>query len=315
MTATVLSFCTAILLTPTPLVPPAGAQFAAAAAPRARPGEAGTRTQPASDEAQSAADVIAALMDATNAQLEATGANYRVAKAEYLTTDPQGMGNIVTARDVGNRRLDTDFVPGDARQSWSAVNGTMITYAIEKTVDAVPPSGGLTAVEADTAIVRATNTWDTLRCSTLGLVRNPDFGLDIGVMAGSPFVFADVQHAGFGYFEIPDILALTYTFVFPMSDIDNDGKIDTAFRETYYAKSADWTDDGVGDIDLETVALHEIGHGLSQAHFGRVFFDRKLNLKAAPRAAMNGIYVDTQRTLLGTDRAGHCSNWAQWPRQ
>ena len=259
-------------------------------------------------------------MDATNAQLEATGVDYRVAKAEYLTTDPQGMGNVVIARDMGNRQLDTDFVPGDPRRTWSSVTGTMITYAIDTTLDAVPLWGGLTAEETEAAILRATNTWGTLQCSTLGLVRNPDSDMDIGVIAAGvrasdAYMFADIQHAGFRYLDIQGILALTYTFVFPMSDIDNDGRIDTAFRETYYDKSAIWTDDGVGDIDLETVALHEIGHGLSQAHFGRVFFDRKLNLKAAPRAAMNGTYIDPQRTLRGTDRAGHCSNWAQWPHQ
>ena len=55
--------------------------------------------------------------------------------------------------------------------------------------------------------------------------------------------------------------------------------------------------------------------GSAKPTFGRGFFDGKLNLKAAPRAAMNGTYIGPQRTLRGTDRAGHCSNWAQWPRQ
>ena len=104
------------------------------------------------------------------------------------------------------------------------------------------------------------------------------------------------------------------------TDIDNNGRADTAFREIYYDPFVGffgpprvWADDGVSNIDVETVALHEIGHGLSQAHFGKVFFDNKGNLKFAPKAVMNAVYVGPQRTLLGTDGGGHCANWANWP--
>lgn len=44
-----------------------------------------------------------------------------------------------------------------------------------------------------------------------------------------------------------------------------------------------------GFRDLETVAAHEVGHGLSQGHFGKVFFDKKGNLKVAPHAVMNAV--------------------------
>ena len=87
-----------------------------------------------------------------------------------------------------------------------------------------------------------------------------------------------------------------------------------AFREIYYDPSPwTWADDGVANIDVETVALHEAGHGLSQAHFGTVRLKNDGSLMASPRAVMNALYAGPFRSLAGTDNGGHCGNWAQWP--
>lgn len=272
-----------------------------------------------------AAAEISGFMDAINVGLAADGAAYRVAMAEYITDGESGeMGNMIIAKDVGNKQLSFDFVPGDARRVWSGADANTITYAIDTTDDATPPLGDLGAAATDAAIVRATGTWEALTCSNLGQSRNDDFGVDIGVVAflnglgGSPFVFADVQHAGWRDINFSGgTLGVTFTFGLTdasgFTDIDNNGKLDTAFREIYYDPSFNWADDGTSDVDVETVAAHEIGHGLSQGHFGQVFLDNKGNLKHAPRAVMNAVYVGPQRALLGTDNGGHCSNWAQWP--
>ena len=61
------------------------------------------------------------------------------------------------------------------------------------------------------------------------------------------------------------------------------------------------------------IALHEAGHGLSQAHFGKVFIKKTGAIQFAPQAVMNAVYVAPQQSLLGTDNGGHCSNWAEWP--
>ncbi len=95
--------------------------------------------------------------------------------------------------------------------------------------------------------------------------------------------------------------------------IDVNGKADVACREIYYDPSFSWADDGVSNFDVETVALHEAGHGLSQAHFGKVWFKENGELKASPRAVMNALYAGPLRSPLGTDKGGHCSNWANWP--
>jgi hypothetical protein len=67
------------------------------------------------------------------------------------------------------------------------------------------------------------------------------------------------------------------------------------------------------DIDVESVAVHEAGHGLSQAHFGKVWLKNDGSLERSPMAVMNAIYSEPFRPLAGTDNGGHCSNWAQWP--
>ena len=263
-------------------------------------------------------------LDAINVGLAQKGLDYRIAMAEYITAGGSDeAGNTIRPKDVGNKQLEFDFVPGDTRRDWSGASATAITYAIDQTGDAVPPFGGLDAAQTTAAIVRGTETWDNASCSELGLDPNDDFGIDIGVVAfingfgGSPFVVADVQHAGWRDINFADgILGVTFTFGFTeggeFTDIDNNGKLDAAFREIYYDPSWEWTDDGVSNVDVESVAVHEIGHGLSQAHFGSIR-EHKGALKASPRAVMNALYTAPFRELTGTDNGGHCSNWGQWP--
>ncbi|MEK7829947.1 MAG: hypothetical protein AAB401_02620, partial [Acidobacteriota bacterium] len=96
------------------------------------------------------------------------------------------------------------------------------------------------------------------------------------------------------------------------TDIDNNGKLDTAFREILYNNAFTWRINS--NIDVETVALHEAGHGLSQAHFGTAFRTNSNGvLHFAPRAVMNAAYSGVQQHLAGTDNSGHCSIWAHWP--
>lgn len=269
-------------------------------------------------------------MDALNVQLASQGAGYRAALAEYVTSPDSGQaGGTVLAKSVGNKHLAFDFVPFDPRRSWSGPNSGPaddITEAIDQTGDAVPVFGGLTAAQTTAAILAAAGTWEGVNCSTLPLALNPTFGLDVGLVAflnglgGSPFVFADVQHAGWRDINFAGgILGVTFTFIFVdnngnPTDIDNNKVGDAAFREIYYDPSFMWRNDG-GDIDVETVSLHEQGHGLSQAHFGTVRIKNDGTLKASPRAVMNALYAGPLRQLQGSDNGGHCSNWAAWPNK
>jgi hypothetical protein len=96
------------------------------------------------------------------------------------------------------------------------------------------------------------------------------------------------------------------------TDIDNNGKLDVAFREILYNDAFTWNVNG--NIDIETVALHESGHGLSQGHFGKAFrTESNGKIHFAPLAVMNAAYSGVQQGLAGTDNGGHCSIWGSWP--
>jgi hypothetical protein len=277
---------------------------------------AGARPTP---QSQSTAEQIHALMAGVNAQLETAGADYRADYAEYITPDDSGeVGQTVFFNNRGNQKLGAHFVPGDPRRG----GGTDITYITDQAEGAID---GLTTAQTTAAIDRAMATWNSATCSTLPITSLPNIpATDIGVveflngLGGSPLIFADLTHAGWlpGGILSNNVIAVTFTFVFVSgptpTDIDNNGRADVAFREILYNNAFAWQING--NIDVETVALHEAGHGLSQNHYGKLFqTDSNGKFHFAPRAVMNAGYTGVQQGLAGTDNAGHCSIWGSWP--
>lgn len=255
-----------------------------------------------------------------------TGQTYAVYMAEYLTSAESGQaGRTVYFNDVGNKQLSGDFVPG-----LSLDGSDNISYYVDQT----RPSEDLAVNVSTAAIDRAMDTWDGVACSELGLTKvASDAGITTGFIAailgmgGSTAYVADLVHAGWmpaAFFDAvaPDgsdfILGVTFTIIFTDEngdpvDTDNNGKIDVAWREIYYNDAFAWNDGA--HYDVETIALHEAGHGLSQGHFGKAFADAgKGKVHFAPRAVMNAAYSGIQTEIRATDNGGHCSNWAQWPR-
>jgi hypothetical protein len=287
--------------------------------------------------------ITPAMLDAINAAFEAEGKPHRVGWAETIVElRGQQTGITIYAKDVGNKQKDADFVPFDPRRvPWSGpiVGGTDdITYAIDQR-DAKPSLGGLSAAQTTAAIVAAMQTWDQVDCSTIPLTRVSDGGKDLGYaaaelgMGGSKKIMADIMHAGFKDIDFGDyVLGVTFTYFFAggsgvsgepsiATDIDNNGKLDVAFREIYYDRGTIWklspTQQELADygwMDVQSIALHEAGHGLSQAHFGFVFVtDANGQAHLSPLAVMNAVYTGTLQELQGSDIAGHCSNWSAWP--
>lgn len=211
------------------------------------------------------------------------------------------MGNVVFFEDRGNKQLAAQWVPGDPRRGgrtdigWASIMNTV-------------PS--LTQAQVDDALSSAMATWEGQNCST---------GLETpqGTFLEWLFFESDVLHAGFIGLP-PGVLGVTFISIFldPVtgepSDIDGNGDFDYAYAVVYYNSAAPWA---VGsDFDIETVMLHEAGHGLGQAHFGKAFGTVKNGkIHYAPRALMNAGYSQVQQSLLGTDRAGHCSMYGSWP--
>lgn len=301
--------------------------------------DGGLRLAKSSGNAEAAA---LAFMDAANAQLELEGVGVRLAGIEYVTTGENGqMGITVFANDRGNKQLAFDFVPADPRATWSP--GTGINYAVDQGDGAT--DDGHSAAQTDAAIDAAMTTWDGVTCSNLPITEVGDGGNDLGIIeffftteGGSLVIAADVMHAGWLPRDLFDLLApgggdfilgVTFTLAYdennnplnnvgPFTDIDGNGKPDVSFREIYYNDEFVWGipgTTGLGEpFDVETVVLHEAGHGLSQAHFGKIFVTNSNGvLHFAPRAVMNAAISGLNIVITGTDEAGHCSNWGQWP--
>ncbi|MGD2089698.1 MAG: hypothetical protein PVH61_26215 [Candidatus Aminicenantes bacterium] len=258
-----------------------------------------------------------------NDQLAVAGENFRIEKAEFLTFDE--VGPTVYANDR-EHQLDSHWVPYDPNR-WGVRD---IYWA----VDQVDQTADVPWADAYAAIGRAMNTWNTVPCATIPLTLVNDYGLDLGYvqylvgMGGVPGWLADFTHAGWLpriFFDIiggpgggDSILGVTFTFVWidtstgEPSDMDGNGKEDVAFKEVYYNDDFQWGID-IRYFDIETVVAHEVGHGLSLGHFGKIFRSPNGKLHFAPRALMNAIYFDILHELLGTDNASFCSIWAKWP--
>ncbi|PTX43332.1 hypothetical protein C8P64_1859 [Christiangramia gaetbulicola] len=262
----------------------------------------------------------------------------RLAMAEYITSSESGkIGNTVFFNNRGKKQLSFDFLPFDP------LDGTPdISYYIDET----RPTTDISLEISTNAIQRAMATWDDLTCSELGLFEfTPEGQLSSGYVAklvydiglidqdlgGSYDYFGDVVHSGWlpaEFFDIElifgpgggsnSVIGVTFTIQFTDEqgnpiDLDNNGKFDVAWREIYYNENFTWNDGNT--VDIESIALHEAGHGLSQAHFGKLFrTDSNGKFHFSPRAVMNAGYVGgTYTEVQATDNAGHCSNWASWP--
>ncbi len=270
---------------------------------------------------------IRRMMSSVNDELAFMGENVRLAVVEYVTTG-ENEGQTVYFDDRA-KQMGTHWVPGDPRRG-----GYWDISWLSDQVDGA--ANGLSLAETQVAVGSALATWEGVKCSTIPLIELPDFGMDWGYvqwlvgMGGVEGWYADITQAGWLPGEFFDetlgpgasgeVLGVTFTFgwVNPageFTDIDGDGKDDVAFREIYYNNAFTWGIGTSNPIDVETIVLHETGHGLSQGHFGKLFRTKKNGkFHFAPRSLMNTGYTGVQQHITGTDLAGHCSIWASWPR-
>jgi hypothetical protein len=279
-----------------------------------------------------------AMLQAVNQRLAARGLKVRVHSASYVTSaSSHKAGQTLFAFDRGNKHIGQDYAPNDLRRH----PGTNITYLVDQS-DAdpsLPPSPSVTQVDA--AIDRAMTTWETTtRCSKFAIDEVADPGVDPDVVDAIIFNdparfgtlgLADVIHAGWeskAFFDAiaPNgsqfILAVTFPFVFVdengnATDINGDHQQDTWFNEIYYNDAFAWgINVSTSPWDIETVALHESGHALSQNHFGQILItNANGKLHFSPFAVMNAAISRQAHSLTGTDIGGHCSLWGSWPQR
>jgi hypothetical protein len=258
---------------------------------------------------------VRAMVDGINDTLHSMAADYHIGQVDYyVEAGADEGGQTLYFGDVGNKQLDSHWIRGDIRRG----GFSDIAYI----VDQVDGAAGLDIADTTAAIDRAMASWDDVQCSDIPIFQlSPAPGLDLGFVQylstggaeGLPFPIFDITHGGWMPLT-PGVLGITFTFVFTGTDDDANGKQDTAFREIYYASGVPWGIDTPGfPFDVETIALHEAGHGLSQAHFGKLFeTNSNERFHFAPRALMNSGYTGVQQEVGATDLAGHCSMWGSW---
>ncbi|MFB6343060.1 hypothetical protein ACE1ET_15130 [Saccharicrinis sp. FJH62] len=255
-----------------------------------------------------------------------------VEKIETYAAEQEGM--TLFFKDVGNKQLQSCFVPNDLRNG----TGSEVPYVIDGTE--MGTSSGMSETETINAIISAMNTWDNNTCSyglQIPFLGTTDFDLGyvqfiLGLGGFPGYLTGGVVHGGILPRDLFDaiqtnggdfILGVTFTFIWTddggePTDIDNNGKNDVAFKEIYINDEFNWMDapdDVIGNdiYDFETVVLHETGHALCQAHFGKAFAAADGTIHFAPYALMNSGYSIANREITGTDLAGHCSIWSSWP--
>lgn len=213
------------------------------------------------------------------------------------------------------------WVPGDPRRH---ADGSNLTYLVD---EAGLASSGLDAAGAEAAIDAAMKSWASTYCfsSKIGVVKRADSGADADIFDGllgyggfGDYRLADIVHAGWmppAFFDEVSgpgsgetVLAFSVTFIYigangRPTDINKDGYLDTASNEIYYNEGFSWLLNGSEGMDLQTVALHELGHALGIGHIG-----------APLEAVMNPVYMGERRSLNPLDQAALCSVWGTWPK-
>jgi hypothetical protein len=275
-------------------------------------GAAITLLAPIAGRAQEGDPYTIETMEEYNWELKALWMDLRVEQIEVLTL---GEGRASSRL----HRQPFRWVANDSRRH---ADGSNLTYL----VDTQGFSNSLDPIAAEASLDRATQNWASQSCiKDTKVVKRTDTGADADIfdaIAGyggyGDWRLADVVHGGFmppSFFDTVNglgsgdtVLAFSVTFVFVgpdghPSDLNKDGYLDTAANEIYYNDGFSWLLGAQGAIDLETVALHEVGHSLGLGHVGPPL-----------EAIMNPVYAGVRRDLLPLDRAVLCNVWARWPK-
>lgn len=303
-----------------------------ATAPTAVPGRPSFSAIGTGDEPVGFSDKLADV----NRQAAASGARAVIQRAELLLAPnaPVNTPRIIFANDR-ELRLSTRWVWGDLRRL--ATNGELTRVVFGPFARATVGGAAEAAFDASFA------TWNAVTCSNIAVrkIALAPGRLPSGILIPGAFPPADINDVGFLPAALFDaflgagasqfVIGVTFTSVFievdpnglpildsqgnPIpTDIDRDGRFDTAFKEVWFNDGLGYSTNGtLGTIDIETAALHEHGHALELGHFGKIAGDPKTGkLHVSPRAVMNAALLGTLRTPLGTDNAALCGNYAGW---
>ncbi|MDH4131464.1 MAG: hypothetical protein OEV95_06625 [Gemmatimonadota bacterium] len=293
--------------------------------------------------------VLSPFLADLDARLAASGSNLRVLRAEFMVdTGAAEFGSQVLIANNRVRGLAYEWVSGDPRRGGRVgVNYAFDPYQGREPFTRNPDGSGLRQMpfaELEPQLEQAMSAWRDRTCSDAPIDRvalpagvDPDLldnlflGSDGG--RGTPVTLSDIVQAGwqlpsfFTAFAGPsgnNIIGVTFSFYFVdgsgnPTDINGDGRLDTGLAELYYNTRFAWGNSGAPNVvDTWHITTHETGHAVSLAHFGKVFVTKRdaangisiTDIKYAPRALMNAVYVTGRTPITGTDNSSFCQVWA-----
>ena len=286
-----------------------------------------------------------------NARLAAAGAGYRVARAELrIAADGWNAAtSTVLIADDRSRGIGAEWVKGDPRRGGRM--GVTYAFGSNSAIAPTTrnPDGTnvrlVSLAEQSAYIDEGMTAWSGIGCSSQPITRvavpagtDPDI-LDQLVLAQPPSqnyaAPADIVHAGWlpaSWFRAlaggtagNSILGITLSFGFTdangnFTDIDRNNKADLELSELYYNAGYYWGNGAPNVIDFFSIIAHESGHSLGIAHFGKVFITKSdaadgiaiSDVKYAPYALMNAVYVTGRNPFAGTDISSFCSIWSSY---